>query len=939
MPSPADASSLTVLLGRAAVHQDLLWFAVLVGWSLVFVLWWRHPQRRSIGPLMPWIAVARVLGAMVQFLAFNPPFDLFLERLVPGTNASYLPATLDPNLTADLVLAALMYGVFFVWWQQDASTRAVRLFRRWTGLFMLAGLVPIHWAWPHVSSWLLALIPVLPAWRLLRSRAEHGSSLPVYLLPALVPALSTVGPVAYHGGMLQRLAPSTPMGVVAAVFQIALSALLIGYLWRKRPQSTAAADRRAAWKVARPFLLTAVLIGITGLGFALATGQDNRREVLNGRLRTTVYHAGLLDPADFAVFTSESFQLADIQVAPDGSGIARAPGFAAEIHHASQALGARMRATQFQAAAHFIVVRDGWVIEVASTLPRAHPDQVVLRHRARPGEWSTWREAQPHLRFSTVPEQGAPYFCRAPVLDAAGQMLGWLEYPRAEFYSSMARKWRTGPLLVTALGLVLTAALYFQRRANQEQERALRAAAVEAEANQLKTAFLAKVSHELRTPIQSLLGYGHLLQSRLGEDPQARAWLEALQQHGEIMTRLINDLLDLSATQSGSFRLMPRVVDPRRLVEGIVSSLEPRARVRGLRLRCSITPAVPAWVEADGDRLGQVVINLTGNALKFTDAGEVTVTLDAAPEPDGRVQLALHVRDTGPGIDPAEQARLFEPFSRLDRTAAKEGSGLGLALSAVLCRAMGGGLRVESDGVNGSLFVAEFRVTRTAAAPKSQAAGASAPAVLVVDDNTLVRELFVSFLREHGCSCASATTAAEALALAEQHSPGVIVLDLSLPDGDGISLLPALRKTVPAARIIGVSAHASGLERERALAAGMADFFTKPVALETLWTAISGGSLDPARARDFLAAPELLAAFRRELPVLRAELAAAVAEGDWPRVRRRAHYVRNSALVVDARDLLDASTTLESAAERGASVADAWQRCETVMTKWLTAPS
>lgn len=944
----ADASSLSVLLGRLAVHQDLLWFGVLVGWGLIIVLWWRHPQRQSLWWLLPWTAGAWVLGALVQFLVFNPPFDLFLERLVPGANSSYLPALLDPNLTADLFLAALIYGFFMVWWQ-DAPTAGARLFRRWSGGVMLAGLVLIHWAWPQISCWLLAVLPIVPAWRLLRHPSARGASLITFLLPGLVPAFSTIGPVAFHAGMLQRSATSTPMGAVAAIFQLAVASLLLAHLWRIRPRTTTDANRPAALKMALPFLQAAILILIVGVGFALKTGQDNRWEVINGRLRTTVYNAGLLNPADFAVFTSESFQLTDLQLAPDGPGTARAPGLAAEITRASQAVAARVRATQFQAAAHFLVVRDGWLIEVASTALRPRPDGVVLRGRAGEAEETAWREARPHMLFSEIREQGDPYYCRAPVTDSDGRLLGWLEYPREEFYSSMARKWRTSPLLVTALGLVLTAALYFQKRANQEQERAVRAAAVEADANRLKTAFLAKVSHELRTPIQSLLGYGELLRSRLGDDAQARAWLGALQQHGEIMTRLINDLLDLSAAESGSFRLSPGAVAPATLVRQTVEGLRPRAEAKGLRLSCAATDAVPAWVEVDGGRLGQVVLNLAGNALKFTDAGEVSVLLDAAPAASGRVRLILTVSDTGPGIAPEEQSKLFEPFSRLDRTAAKEGTGLGLALSAALCRAMDGSLRVESDGRQGSRFIAECEAPvcappadapAIAPAPVANETGKTPPVVLVIEDNTLLRELFISYLAGQGCVCTAAGNGAVALTRVQAVPPEVILLDLSLPDADGIDLMPALRSAAPRARIIGVSAHAGDAERARALAAGMEAFFTKPVPLATLGAAVLARPRPEPDAAAYHVPTHLRNVFREELTGLREELAGAVAEGDLPRVRRRAHYLRNSALVVEARELFEACTLLEGAAEQGAATAatEAWPRCEAAIVA-LLAPA
>jgi signal transduction histidine kinase/ActR/RegA family two-component response regulator len=691
------------------------------------------------------------------------------------------------------------------------------------------------------------------------------------------------------------------------------------------------------WRETRGLLFLAALWLAAGLFFAHLTGRDNRTELLQNRLRGTAVRAMSFDTAALT------------NLARDNYGLVRGKFIEAGLQPAprlADAAGAELRrqmlqehnATVYTDRARLVVLHDGWLMAVASSSPSQPPGTIELIRRATPQDEADWAGAHNLIESSPVAEVGQPYYTRAALAAHGGAMLGWLEFSREEFFQSLGRKWRVGPLLVTALGLVLGAQAYLQRRGAREREAALRAAAIAAEANRLKTSFLAKVSHELRTPIQSLLGYGELLQGRLGGDAQAGAWLAALQQHGEIMTRLVNDLLDLSAAEAGAFRLAPQTVSPGALVRQLADSLAARAASRGLAWQCSVSPAVPAWVEADGNRLAQIVLNLGGNALKFTDTGEVQLALDAVPEADGRVRLELTVRDTGPGISPADQATLFEPFTRLAPTAAKEGSGLGLALSRTLCRAMAGDLTVESDGRHGSCFRATFRVARAdAPGPRTAAAPAArGPArVLVIEDNTLVRELFQSFLGGRGCACLAARTGTEGLALARAGAPEAIVLDLSLPDADGLALVPALRALVPGGRIVAVSAHAGEAERARAQAAGVDAFFTKPVPLDRLWAALGGDpvTLPPASRPG---AP-FLAAFHRELPGLHAELAAAVAAGDLPRVRFRAHYLVNSALVVEARDLLEAGIALERAAEQGgpAAAAAAWSRCETIILRLL----
>jgi len=203
-----------------------------------------------------------------------------------------------------------------------------------------------------------------------------------------------------------------------------------------------------------------------------------------------------------------------------------------------------------------------------------------------------------------------------------------------------------------------------------------------------------------------------------------------------------------------------------------------------------------------------------------------------------------------------------------------------------------------------------------------------------VDDNRLVRELFVASLTGHGASCRSAIHGAEALVRVAEEVPDVIVLDLALPDGDGAELTPRLRALAPGARIIGVSAHAGIADRTRALAAGMDHFLTKPVPLDELWAVVAGTRTNAAGPAAYFDPPPALRErlhrdFLAELPAQRAKLAAAMQANNWPQVRAGAHYLRNSALVVQATELFAACTGLETAATAGhaAEAGQWWGRC------------
>lgn len=933
MDHPSFINQVHVLVGRLSVHQDFFWFFSLLGWSFALIAWWRHPRRGPAWPWLPWCAGAAIASAFIQFGMFNPTFDLFQERLIPGTVADYRHAVIDPYWLGDILLA-LAVAVMAAGWGWLALARS-RWFRfRALPAVLLAGVFVHHVATPETGGGLLALLGVMAATALwLKSTPTPWSRLGL-AGAALLPALSTIGPLAAALGQLQRAGPPAPVGLAAAVFQMLLGgAVFAGLLHEIFAFKTAGAGR-IRWSELRPFVLGGCLLLGTVMFIGIQNGRDNRREIQQNRLRTTAAHASVFDPALLAPLQSPAFRIQTRSAAGE-SIAARSAGLArGSAEPARQRLIEVVRATPFLKAARLVVLHDGWLVAAISSDNPA--GSIELLRRATPEDVARWTNREAYVEESPVREIGAEYFCRAPILAADGRMLGWLDCVRSEYYLSVERRWRAAPFVMADFGLVLLALVFVQRRAARERETAQRAAAVAGESLRVKTAFLANVSHELRTPLQNILGYSELLRQEQGDNPSAR--LDALRQQGELMTRLVNDLIDLSAVESGSFQLAARPVAPADLVRQTVESLRPRAEAKGLSLRCATADDVPAWVTADSDRLRQVLINLAGNALKFTDQGTVMVSLRAEPAPEGRSRLILTVDDTGPGIPPEQQGRLFAPFTRLARTAEKEGSGLGLALSAALCRAMGGGLVVESDGRSGSRFTASFVLT-PAAAPASvqlvvRPAAGFAPRVLVVDDNRLVRELFVAALTERGAACRPAANGAEALVRLAGEVPEVIVLDLALPDGDGADLTPRLRALAPGVRIIGVSAHAGIADRTRALAAGMDHFLTKPVPLDELWAAVVGARTGAAGPAAYFDPPPALRErlhrdFLAELPARRAELATAMRAGNWRQVRAGAHYLRNSALVVQATELFEACTGLENAAAAGqaAEAGRWWSRC------------
>lgn len=988
MESSLPAHAMTNWIGRLSVHQDFFWFVSLLAWTLALLVWWRHADRRSQWAWLPAVAGATIASAVIQFGMFSPTLDIFQSRLNPGTVSDFRPAAVDPYRLGDALLGGAFAGLIAAWGWQLAGCLG-RPFARWAALAVAVILWSAHLVFPAAGAWGLALAGWPLAAGLFLVLAPRGGALVGLGLAALLPAFSTVGPLAVATGMLQRFGPPTPMGLLAGVGQLLVGVVVLASLTRTVLARLSTEQRATLGGDLRWPVVASVALLIFGVSFGVVTGRDNRREILENRLRTTAAHAAVLDPALLAPLERAEFWAAHVAPAdealhagplpPDGAGALR------------QRLLEEVVSTPFLREARIVVLRDGWLIAALSSEPGR---RVEYLRRAAPEDYRRWKNPLPYYEESPVPEIGYDYYSRAPIVGADGRMLAWFDGVRSEFYLTMERRWRVAPFLFTALGIMLIGFGFGQRRSSREREAALRAAAIAAEANRIKTSFFANVSHELRTPLQSILGYSELLQRDLAGEARPQAQLRALREQGELMTRLVNDLIDLSAAEAGAFQLAPRVVAPVALVVQAVESLRPRAEAKGLALHCAVGAAVPEWVWLDDARVRQLVLNLVSNALKFTERGSVSVSLERVTKADGGASrggaaragpagadgeewLQLAVRDTGPGIPPTQQARLFVPFSRLAQTASKEGSGLGLALSAALCQAMGGALRVESDGFNGSLFVATWRLVRASAPTLAAtpavvaAAGGRVRRVLIVDDNTLVRELFANFLRGQGAEVATAASRAATLAQlapaadremrsAGSASPGrwsagaaawdAVLLDLALPDGSGAALVAALRAHSPGARILGVSAHAGQAEREQALAAGMDAFLVKPVALDDLWRAITGGgdgaattamATTGAAGRAAFATPgsvsaPLRAAFARELPGKRTELAMAVAALEWERVRGVAHYLRNSALVVQEAALFDACTGLEEAAvarDREA-LAAWWPRCERALDAW-----
>jgi signal transduction histidine kinase/DNA-binding NarL/FixJ family response regulator len=493
--------------------------------------------------------------------------------------------------------------------------------------------------------------------------------------------------------------------------------------------------------------------------------------------------------------------------------------------------------------------------------------------------------------------------------------------------------------------------------AADEAQRVLTEARDAAEAAvRARAQFLAAMSHEIRTPLNGILGVNEMLLMTAMTDEQQN-YANIIQQSGTHLLGMLTEILDYSKIDQQGVELELIPFDPVAVLREVATMLASSAASHDLKLEIAVPNGLPRRLKGDPYRVRQVLLNLVGNAIKFTPSGRVDVSLTGMPLVDGRWRLDFVVRDTGIGIEPQALAKLFQEFTQTDGSITRRfgGTGLGLAISRYVVEAMGGSITVDSTPGKGSAFSFSMLVDAVPVADATEIAmvekpvdiaafvAERSPLVLLAEDNQVNRLVAKRILERIGCKVVLAENGLEAVEAVRKNAIELVLMDVMMPEMDGLAATRAIRSLNPPVNripIIGLSANAFLSDAEAGRAAGMNSFMTKPIDSARLLTAI-GAVLEvttaapppEAAARSPLeqlredlgdqTVDAVIAAFCSDVPKMLLQLRKQADAGSAPGVAREAHALAGTAGSLGLAGLSEVAREMEREARRAGTVPDA----------------
>ncbi len=470
-------------------------------------------------------------------------------------------------------------------------------------------------------------------------------------------------------------------------------------------------------------------------------------------------------------------------------------------------------------------------------------------------------------------------------------------------------------------------------------------------ANEAKSEFLARMSHEIRTPITGVLGYTELLLRGVATNQADRtAHLETIHSNGTHLLHLLNDILDISKIEAGKIETEKTSCDPAQLVGEVVTSLQARAIQKQIALRVNVLDPVPETIVSDPTRIRQIITNLVGNAIKFTDVGSVIVVLQTLGEKSSPSHIVISVEDTGAGMTSEQMSRIFEPFVQADSSTTRRygGTGLGLTISKRLAEALGGSLEVSSELNVGTRMTFTFAISDSRSVRMLTPAEALARAsetrsnifckvdlrgtrVLVVDDGETNRKLISLLLKDSGGEVFTATNGKEAvdLLLEEELTVDVVLMDMQMPIMDGYTATRLLRERNYSVPIVALTANAMLGDETKCLQAGCTHFLTKPINLDALLRIVQLQSDNEPQSGNDSEVPALTSSARnRVLPdnwlrefacdlINRVEttlplMLQSYDDGNFAELTRQVHWIKGTGGTVGLNQLSDLATQCEN---------------------------